>query len=192
MKNINRSARKKRIIISALTVAGLAGIYLLVAWNKNLIPFSNTNRTYEPGEEIVNMKRTDSEKKASEALEKDPSSKMENAQTDTPETPDTNSSSGKQEANVLVTNAGVFNGKVSASGFATNVVESTGTCEYVFTNGNTRIVKQSEPLPNSTSTTCKTVSFSADELSGSGLWKVYLHYISDISEGTSPIKEFQK
>lgn len=180
---------KTLVLVGVLVI--IVGVYLVVAWQKHLPPFSSLDKTYAPGEQTLNLDRTDTEKKASDDLTKNPEKKLENPQTDTPSTPNTNPSSGKQSANVLVTNAGVFNGKASASGFVTNIVEEGGLCDYVFTNGTQTISKQSQTLVNATSTTCKTVSFSADELT-SGTWKVHIKYTSAASEGVSPDKEFAK
>ena len=192
MKNINRVNNKKKYILALAGLIALAGVYLAVARYMHLAPFANMNRTYQPGEQIVNMNRTDSEKQQTEALEKDPQKKLQNTQTDTPAAPATDSASGKQIANVLITNAGIFNGKVSASGFVSNVVESDGSCEYVFASDTQVIKKTSTTLPNATSTTCKTVSFPDTELATTGTWKVTLNYNSATSAGTSPVKEFQK
>lgn len=177
------------IVVGVLLVG--AGVYLGVAWQKNLPPFSSLNKTYAPGEQTENLNRTDTEKKVTEELNKNPEKKLENPQTDTPSTPSASPTSGKQSANVLVTNVGVFNGRVSASGFVTNLAEEGGSCEYVFVSGGQLINKQSQTLVNTTSTTCKTVSFSADELS-SGVWKVHIKYTSPTSEGVSSDKEFTK
>ena len=191
MKKINRSNRIKRFIAPLVIILALLGFYLIVAWNKQLIPFSNLNPSYEPGEQIVNMKKSEAEKKATEVIEADPSKKLENSQNDTPTTPDTDAASGRQATNVLVTNAGVFNGMVSASGFATNVSESEGTCEFVFSRSGDSITKTSTTMQNPTSTSCKTVSFPVSELATTGTWSVYIRYVSSISEGKSSPTEFQ-
>lgn len=189
--NQTKSSKLIKILIAVGVLIVGAGVYLGIAWQKNLPPFSTPNKTYAPGEQIENLNKTDTEKKATEELNKNPEKKLENSQTDTPSAPSTSPTSGKQSANVLVTNAGVFNGKVSASGFVTNLAEEGGSCEYVFTSGSQSISKQSQTLVNATSTTCKTVSFSADELS-SGTWKVHIKYTSPASEGVSSDKEFTK
>jgi cytoskeletal protein RodZ len=192
MKNINRSNGRKKLILLTAGVLVLVGIYLLIAWKNHLPPFANVDRTYEPGEQVVNMKKSDSEKKTSEAIEKDPSKKLQNTQTDTPAQPETSDTSGKQIVNVLVTNAGVFNGKVSASGLATNAAETGGVCEFIFTSADVTFSKKTDTMQNPTSTSCKTVSFDADELTRAGTWSVYIHYVSSASEGKSSPKEFQK
>lgn len=192
MKNINRSNNRKRFVAPLVIILGLVGLYLIIAWNKHLVPFSNIERDYEPGEQVVNMKKSQAEKRATEVIENDPSKKVENNQKDTPPQPDTNSTTGKQVANVMVTNVGVFNGTVSASGFATNVSESDGTCEFVFNGPGNTVTKTSPTMQNPTSTSCKTVSFPASELTADGTWTVYINYFSLLSEGKSDSREFQK
>ena len=156
----------------------------------NLTPFESAGDFAKPGEEKVSLERSESEKEAIEALEDDPSLKTQNNQNDTPAEPE-KTSSGKNEANVLLTNAGISNGTVSASGFVTNLVEDGGDCSYKFTNGSSSVVKTSKTLMNPTSTTCETVSFPASELT-SGNWKVVLSYSSSASTGASSQKEFTK
>lgn len=173
------------------TILVVTGIYLAVAWQSNLIPFSLFPKAYGPGEQVINMNKTATEKKTTEDLKSNPESKLENPQTDTPETPIVDPVQNKQAANVLITNAGIFNNKVSASGFVTNLVEEGGVCTYVFTSNSQSITKESQTLVNPTSTTCKTVSFSADELS-SGVWSVHIEYVSVGAEGVSSTKEFSK
>jgi hypothetical protein len=193
MQKLKSTQKKthKLIMIIALSFVGVC-VYLLAAWQYQLIPFSLFNKTYEPGEQVINMNKTEAEKKVIEDLNNNPGKKLENSQTDTPATPYKDSATGKQKANVLLTNVGISNEKVSASGFVTNISETGGMCEFIFTNGDARIVKASDSLPNSTSTTCKTVSFPSSELIYPGNWSVYLQYTSAGASGTSSAKEFQK
>lgn len=189
--NRTQSSKLAKILIISGVILVCIGAYMFIAWQKNLIPFSLFPKTYGPGEQVINMNKTATEKKATEDLKSNPETKLENPQTDTPETPTVDPVQNKQEANVLITNVGIFNNKVSASGFVTNLVEEGGACTYMFTNGSQSIAKESQTLVNPTSTTCKTVSFSADELS-SGVWRVYIKYVSAGAEGVSNAKEFNK
>ncbi len=189
MKINTRPMQKKYLIVIVAIIFAIAG-YLLFAWKADLPPFSSTDETYQPGEYITNMKRTDTEKKATEGLEKNPDSKLKNDQTDKPVLPASNQETGKREANVLLTNAGVFNEKVSASGMVTNIAEEGGSCVYVFTNGSSELRKTTDTLVNPTSTTCKTTTFSAIELPAKGSWTVYITYTSSSAEGKSNEKEF--
>lgn len=170
----------------------LAGLYLLVSWYNHLPPFGRFAPTPEPGKQVTNMSKTDTEKQATNNLKKNPQDKTQNNQTDTPATPPIDTTSGKQQANVLITNAGVSNGNVSVSGFVTNVVESDGSCTYTFTNGSSKVSKTTDVLPNATSTTCATTTFPASDLEPSGTWSVVLSYSSSQSAGVSSSKEFQK
>lgn len=193
MDRIQRKMSKKQKIALALAVlVVLVGAYLGVAFYKHLFPFTNKTPTYEPGTHVVNKDKSDAEKQAIDNLKNDPQDKTKNNQTDIPASPTVNQDSGKKEANVLITNVGVQNGTVSASGFATNVVESDGVCTYTFTNGSSKVVKTSNVLPNPTSTTCATVSFPASELPVAGTWSVVLSYSSPESAGSSAAKEFQR
>lgn len=193
MKSLHHKINKtKTISLAILGALVLIALYLLIAWYNHLPPFSRFTPTAGPGTHFTNMDKTDTEKQAANNLKKNPQEKTQNNQTDTPATPPIDTTSGKQQANVLITNAGVSNGSVSVSGFVTNVVESNGSCTYTFTNGSSKVSKTTNVLPNATSTTCATTTFPASDLEPSGTWSVLLSYSSSQSTGISPPKEFQK
>lgn len=186
------SSKSKAIIVLSIVATLLLG-YAVTGYFLNLPPFGNSraNNGTSPTDQYVNMDKTETEKEAIKSLEENPDQKTQNNQNDTPQQP-SNSSNGKKEVNVLLTNTGIFNGKVSASGVVTDAVEQNGTCTYSFTNESNVITKSSSTLTNSTSTTCETVSFPASELSASGTWVVKLTYNSATSQGSSNTKEFTK
>ena len=191
MKINKTQSKKKLLIVGILLCVLIAGSYLGVAALNHLPPFVANEKTHQPGEQTTNLERSDTEKQSEQAIIDNPDLKTQNNQTDTPHQP-TSSSSGKATVNVLVTNAGITNGTVSASGFVTNIVEEGGACTFTFTNGSTVISKVSPPLANATSTTCSTVRFPASELPVNGTWKVVLGYESSKAKGKSSEKEFIK
>ncbi|OGL23976.1 hypothetical protein A2791_03695 [Candidatus Saccharibacteria bacterium RIFCSPHIGHO2_01_FULL_46_30] len=190
--NKNKSKKKIAIVTAIILMVVLAVGYLVVAALNKLPPFASVEKTYAPGEQVTNLERSKTEKDAERAIVDNPDLKTENNQTDTPNTPTQETDSGKTQVNLLVTNARIANGTVSASGFVTNIVESGGACTYTFTNGNATLTKTAQTLTNPSSTTCATVSFPASELTANGTWKVVLGYSSDKASGTSNPKEFTK
>lgn len=187
----NSRARKKVLMITTVLVSVLV-CYGLVAYINRWFPFANVvSDTYEPGTHFINMDKTDNEKRSSDNLKENPQDKIKNPQTDTAGSVPTDPTTGKQQVNVLITNAGVSNGTVSASGFVTNIIESDGSCVYTFTSGSVVLTKTAAVLPNANSTTCSTVSFPSSELK-SGTWSVVLSYSSSASTGVSDTREFQK
>lgn len=132
----------------------------------------------------VSTERTPQDKQLEQNLNNHPDQKQQTTQTDHPTAPSVDKSTNLQQVNVILTNTGEANGSISASGFVSNAVESTGVCTYVFTSGSKNVEKTSTTLTNSTSTTCKSVQFSASELN-SGTWKVQLKYSSPTSTGSS-------
>lgn len=179
---------RKALLITLITIA----ILLIGGGAAYAFYMHNSKNNTPTNQQGVNLEKSDTEKAAIDNLKNNPGDKLQNNQTDTPSTPSTNQSSGKQAANVLITNAGIYNGTVSVGGMVTNVTENSGTCTYSFTNGSTKITKTTDTLSNPTSTTCKTVSFSSNELSQSGTWSITLSYSSSTSEGTSSAKEITK
>lgn len=191
IKHTRKRRRKSAVIVVAIIAFVLVG-YFAAAALLNLPPFNNgekLNVDTDSSGQFVSMERTDTEKKASENLEQNPEQKTQNNQNDAPDSPE-NIGNGKRSVNVLLTNAGVLNGIVSASGMVTNATEQSGGCTYVFTNGSHRVTKSSSTLVNPTSTTCETVSFPVSDLRTTGIWTVRLEYSSSLSEGSSTVKEF--
>ncbi|HSW77787.1 MAG TPA: hypothetical protein VLG36_03245 [Candidatus Chromulinivoraceae bacterium] len=185
-----KHGKNKIIAIAGGALAVVVISYLGVALKYHYPPFVQAKGN-NPAGQYVNLERSDAEKQKSQELVDNPQAKTQNDQTDVP-TPPSATSSGKQSVNVLLTNASVTNNTVKASGLVTNLVQEGGSCTYTFTNGSTVITKTSNTLTNPTSTTCESVSFSADELTAGGAWKVVLKYASSSAEGVSNTKEFTK
>lgn len=186
----NSKVKVIAIIVAACLVVGIT--YLGVAFVNHYAPFAEKKQAIENGEQMTNLERSDAEKQKTQQLLDNPDTKTENDQTDKPDAPTETTPSGKQSVNVLLTNASITNNNVHASGFVTNLAQEGGECTYVFTNGSSTVTKKSNTLVNPTSTTCEAVTFSADELSVSGTWKVVLSYSSSNATGTSNTKEFTK
>lgn len=186
IKSLNNHKTLSYISIAAVL---LAVGYIAVAYKNNYPPFAQ-NSTYKQGEYVVNMEKSNAEAEKTAALEESPTSKLQNNQTDNPRTPEIDDNSGRQQANVLLTNVGIFNNNVSASAVVTNIVEDGGECYFVFSGNGQKIVKTSPTMVSATSTSCKTVSFSANELPVAGKWEAVVEYKSPNSQGVSSAKEF--
>lgn len=189
--NIRKQGKAVKIITILVAIIIVLGCYGLLAWFNNWFPFVMHNGTHDPGTQFVAMDKTDTEKQAADNLKKNPQDKLKNTQADTPDIPSVDPGTGMLQADLLITNAGIFNDTVSVSGFVTNIVESDGSCTYTFTQGSKKVQKVVATLPNATSTTCITTSFPASELQ-TGTWSVVLSYKSTQSLGVSAAKEFNK
>lgn len=173
----HKKSHKKAIIVSivllVIIIAGAVAGYRYM--HRNDIKRNSSG---------ISTEQTPQDKKLEQNLNSDPSKKQQATQTDQPTAPTVDKTTNLQQVNVILTNTGETNGMVSASGFVSNVVEANGTCNYVFTNGSRSVTKTSTTLTNASSTTCKTVQFSATEL-GAGTWSVQLKYNSPTSAGSS-------
>ncbi len=178
-----------KVIVSFIAILVAVVLYSVFAWVNKLPPFKPTSVSYEPGDQIVNMQRSDTEKQKSAELQANPKSKLDNAQTDVPGQPKVDSATNKAQVSVLLTHAGVTNNTVTVSGMATNLSEENGSCKYVFIHDNKEITKVTSTMPTASATSCKTTSFPSSELT-KGSWRVYLKYASASSEGSSATKEF--
>lgn len=171
----------KAITISTLIAVGVVGSYLLYAYVARVFPFT-AGSEYD-----VNYSRSDAEKQREQEIRDNPSQKLENDQTDQPSEPSVDTTNGKQSVSVLISYAGVSDGLVSASGLVTNLSQEGGQCTYIFTKGDKVLEKPVETMANPTSTTCKTIQFSASELT-SGAWNIVLNYSSSNAYGESSRK----
>jgi hypothetical protein len=188
---IKSKKSKTKVIAIIVTLIVIAAAYLTLAFYNRYPPFMEVQKVTTDGQ-TINLDRSDAENEKIKNIQDNPESKTQNNQTDTPKPPTQTLPSGKQEVNVLLTNASIINNTVRASGFVTNIVQEGGECTYIFTSGNSTITKKASTLTNPSSTTCETVVFSPTELPVSGTWKVFLKYSSVNAEGTSNTKEFTK
>ena len=189
---INNNRKVSLGIILVIAVVLLAAGYTAAAYVWHLPPFISEKNTYDPGEQVTNLERSDTEKSATKALEDSPEQKLQNNQTDTPSAPTETNKDGKQVVTVNLTSVGISNGVVNASGMVSNLVEEGGACTYIFTNGTQVVNKSSTTSTNPTSTTCTRITFSANELPSDGTWTVKLNYNSSKAEGVSGVKEIVK
>lgn len=180
-------SRKKTFLFVMVGLVLVIGAAIYVQYALKATP-----RTFDTTKQGVNLERSVSEKAAESALKQNPEQKLENNQSDTPQLPTQPSQSGKIKVNVVLTNAENRKDVINAGGMITDIVESTGVCTYTFSSQGTTVTKTSSTLVNPTSTTCKSISFSAEELSNKGSWTVQLSYASDAYEGTSNEKEIIK
>lgn len=158
-------------------------LLLLAALGYALYAYLNKD-TIKRDADGVSVERTQQDIKLEDELKNDASRKQQATQTDKPSQPAVDEETNLQKANVVLTNTGYMDDLVSASGFVSNIVEQTGSCKYIFTNGERVVEKTSSTLVNSSSTTCKTVEFPRSEL-GAGSWKVHIIYSSSASYGKS-------
>ena len=96
---------------------------------------------------------------------------------------------GLRKASVLLNEPYFADGKTIISSTITNVVETEGVCNYVFTNGANSITKTTKVLPNAKNTVCEAVVLEKGSLSA-GQWEVRLEYKSNLSEGVSETQTF--
>ncbi len=174
--------KRDKIILIVVLVALASGIGTAA-----FLYFRNHSGT-DLSEQATSLDKSEAQKERERELLSDPSKKTEN-QADVPPQPIVDPSTGKQIVTVMITDAGMYDGKVEARGFVTNTVEQEGVCVYTFKKGGSTLSRQVSTLPNATSTTCQTVVIDVSELS-TGMWTVVLEYSSTTSYGKSTTREF--
>ena len=179
-KNMRTTRYKNNKMIIAIIATSLI-VLALVAGGVYWFSQKDEIKRDENG---ISTERTPQDRKLEDELQNNPELKEQASQTDHAESATVDPDTQLKVANVVITNAGVSGGEVSASGFITNIVDDQGSCEYLFTKNSVTVAKPAATLSNPGSTTCKTVRFSSDELSP-GVWKVQLKYSSETSSGKS-------
>ena len=94
---------------------------------------------------------------------------------------------GKKVANILVNYAYVDSGKLVAGATITNLVETGGKCEYIFSDGDNIYSVTTSTLPNAKNTPCEAASTTKTT---NGNWKVTVYYKSNSAEGESEAESF--
>ena len=89
------------------------------------------------------------------------------------------------EAVIVVAGADVDGLNVSASGYVSGVVESTGTCTFTFTRLDELVESTRDAVANVTDTSCGLVQIPIDQFQR-GTWQVTLTYLSGELTVTSP------
>lgn len=79
------------------------------------------------------------------------------------------------QATVTVAGMDIDGQSASASGFIQGIIEDGGSCEFVFTHGDSVVTASVNGVSNVTSTACGLVTVSKSSLQ-SGNWQVSLHY----------------
>jgi len=180
--DINQKKKSyKKIIITCIILVILLTLSF-IRWHWQI----HQGTTIKRDANGVSIERTPWDLKLEQDLNKDLNKKLKTIQNDRPEPPQLDKSTHLQQVNVILTNVGEAENKVSASGFISDVAEPDGSCIFSFMKDKKILEKNSTTLSNRDSTTCKTVQFSATEL-GAGTWKVKLKYRSSTSAGESNI-----
>ena len=96
---------------------------------------------------------------------------------------------GLKNANVVLNEPYEAEGKIIISSTITNIVETEGNCNYIFTNNSTTFTKKTRVLPNAKNTVCEAVMLEKGSLNA-GQWKVRLEYKSNYAEGVSETQTF--
>ncbi len=179
MKIKRKNTKFALIIVVALLVLLTGGIaYALTA------PLREDTATSEQSDTNSDEQVNSEENSATDDSQKT------NTNTDQPAAVTVDEATGKKVVQV-VTSADVSNNTVYIRGGINNAVVSEGTCFAALTgpNGQT-IQKDTTLLQNASTTDCKTISISSNELSA-GKWTYTLNYTSNTMEGKSDANTFE-
>lgn len=177
------------ILVAVISFGALAG-FKIYRDNEN-----NQTTTEEETQDINTADVNNNSIKQAEPTEEDKTTAGNDAKAKTEELERQQSveveknENGLRIANVVLNEPYKADGKIIISSTITNIVETEGNCNYIFTNGASTITKKTQVLPNAKNTVCEAVVLEKNNLSA-GKWKVRLEYKSKLSEGVSETQTF--
>lgn len=186
-KNRKRFNLTKTILIIVVVAIVVLGAFTLFA------ELSKKNNTAENSPETSKEDKKDDDQKSQEKDNSSTDDKAKDGGSDIPESPKEDESSGLLIVSPVITYFGMSSDKsqVEASGAIENSTDNSGTCYYVFSGPNGKIMTvESKPLPSARSIACSTVRKDLSEF-GSGKWKVKLEYKSEKEKGSSTEVEIE-
>lgn len=167
-------SKKAKLLTLVVLVGALVGI--------SYILFANGQGSKPPGPAEPPAKlapATDLEKQesaeAKKKIDQDEQSRQQNSQT---------TASGKRQVVPIITSVD----SLRLSAYVPGVFEEGGTCTAVFTQGSTRVTRQSAGFQNASYTQCAPITPS---LPNKGFWSVYVTYSSTTAEGQSKPQTFE-
>lgn len=173
-----RTVSKKLLIASLIILAVLAvlAIVFLLVRNSSDDPSMNDQtdslNSTEADEKVTNpAPPTESEANSGDNVPQ----KSENTTGEEP-------SPASETVEVLISNAGVYDGKVEINAFTTTVLRN-GTCRITFVGEqtNTNVEKSTQARADATTTICIDNPFPVSELSSDDDWAVTVEYVSEDS-----------
>jgi hypothetical protein len=173
-----KSHKIKTRIIKVLPVAIVLLIIGLVGYR---LMHSNTdNRSNnEPQSGINYDPPTDEEAQAGDKIKDDVNQKEKQSQNN----PD-QSDGAKQEASVIITDAGQYDDIIEVRAFIPNHYQD-GTCTITLTKDTFSVSKSTPAYRDATTTICTNPLFARSEFATPGEWSVTVSYSSSGAQGTS-------
>lgn len=173
-------SKKNFLVITAAVLLLLVGGYTVAAATMQLWPFVPANQA----EDTFSEGYTDNPP-SNEELEASQDAKKRNdeqTKSDTATNPDNNTTT--TDVSVAISYADVIDGQLEIRAFTNGVIEGSGTCTATITKDLKTITKESEAFIDVSSSICRPIYVSLDELS-SGVWDVQVRYTSGDASGTS-------
>lgn len=179
IKKSNSNKSTKALIILIVAVLVVAAAYAAYAFTSNNTPDpSATNRS-----ESKTETHTSSSSKGNEQPS-DTDDKLTENNSDTPIPPKTDPTTSLRNVS-MTASADKRDGMLYIRGGINNSVEYAGSCYATLTGPTGKTIqKDTELLQNASTTDCKTIQISTNELS-SGTWNITLTFKSDQATGTS-------
>lgn len=177
--------KNKKILATTVTIfIALVGLVFVFEKLKITNFYENTSGAVETTTQDQKSKidlsgPTDAEKKESE----DHKASLPNS---------TESSSNPSASSIkpVITYAGQYDGKVEVGAYIPNFY-AKGTCTFTFSQGQQKVIRQTDSIQNAANSVCPAVSINRSEFQSSGNWDITVSFSSSSASGVSDSKTIQ-
>lgn len=96
--------------------------------------------------------------------------------------------SGKKVAQVGITYASQNGDVVEVRSGVNNIIEESGTCQYIFTQNSLSLTRTNNAIFTGTGMNCETINIPVKDFPAKGEWQMVVKYTSSTAAGTSQTK----
>lgn len=183
MRIRNKKSYKKHIIILAVIVIVLGTIGAITVYALTSNSAEENSQQKETATEdsfgtVDYSPSTDVDKKYNDSIKENLDAKD-----------DTPTQGEKTRVTPVIVDAGQYDGMVEVRSIVEKITEN-GTCTFIFTRGNASFTKETQAIPDASSTRCANLMIAPTEFSSKGTWSVAVTYDSAKATGKSTGKEF--
>ena len=193
-KRDHKKTTKTVVIILGVLLLIACGYFAIAYATKKVWPFipahQSPSETSNDNNSPSNTSPSDEDNSSSQDAKK--RNEEESKKTNTPSTntpSDQPSTSTKRSVEVGVAYASADDGVVEIRAFTPSVIESTGTCTAILTQGSQKVTRTSKAFVDFSTSQCEPITIPVADFPHRGTWTLVVTYDSDKSNGTSAPQE---
>lgn len=177
-----KKQKNRKMLIIILIAAALVLIGGISYWQRDAIKsWFNTKDSSKETKPADNQTDNSGEPYSDSNPYSDPKSDAENPDANT-----NNTNSGSiASATLVINDAAQYGSDIEVRSYLEKIIETDGTCTFVFKKGSRTITKTTGSLPNPSYTTCEALIIPTSEFPEKGTWQLTVNYTSPHSQGSA-------